>query len=1815
MDDLFLKEVVFRRVSMDERYIEIFLDSIGQVQSRKIYNAFLLRITQDITQVEEVLMAIEKMNREVSELGVYKRERFISKFNGERLFEYILSKPISIEEYSVSLQNLAQILRTKIMLPLIWPMHTSHLDLLMHLARQNKVSEMEMDVSLKKIDFILAGRIDPVYKYVEEVLILVDKYISIDKYIEQIKERVLEKSWPYTKAVPAQRVLLALLQKEPAPYEYFSSRSLNISRHSPFFIEDIDPIAQAVTSMCAMQLIDSEQEIVQPDINANINTEISKHQSKYQICPVCNSLVNIEHIRYLRMHKIQIESRQKQLLDKALTAKGKNLSLILHGISHLKECNTLEHLKYVIESLKKAEKRQFTQEQVGKLFQALHFFSITKEKSNYLVGISKSACNDRNIYKIITSLNILYHMPSSICTAFSSAVLSHQLLIEEEKVFTSTIILASSRKHKNVLRKQRPFIFSHFLFRLQPLQQAMKTLSYIYADGSLSALLNQQKYYLAPRLWQIGQLETYYKDSPEIGIFYAIYICESKDVYLSERQCTDIGATLAHADAVAIVYTAAAEPEKVFKRYSVDEAVLLTAHSLMSTLFAVRKVLEEKIIPRNNCIFFSLMHIVQIYFSAGRIGETDIKEVFSFLAHTGHLTGTAECDCNVKCYKSTFWLEFVKRMGGTISQYKYIIALEIEKEHRKVLCEGKDESMCLEDATSLSDALRRLTPYLMHSTHLSALALRKVLPQILSATVQEISMVVKSSWSLCRAAILQMLRLYIDTKDPRMREGLSQFGLLGMDALEEGSQNEPFFFLQKEEAFMEMEHASHKEIVNFFVFQILIPLYYDTMDDILLYVIQEILKTEEIEIDEKSSSFMERLRVSKYTLEIENTETKIFTIKSIPYKKGISHKKFLMSALSYLSQINGVHQEFVFLKDVLPVLNGVNNQSWPERHILLLARSYLFLLMLSLRNKHPTEIKKIFIPALREIEQGGQIDREIPRIIISSSLCFSGIFTNEELLLCGRYLKDNHYIVWVLERILKSAPDIEKDQILTDLQKALLALNEKDAVIGINESVSHLTAENLAAEFDTNNNHACLLYLNEEILHKTSTKDNPTPCKDIVEMAKKEGFDVKDALGKVEKSLRQWTDFSSPHLLSNRSSSMKTFILHMHLLKDCEILQRESLPSALSLLKERRVGLKTHAALDLSFGHLNILSLFNEQKSIDTVQKDALISAIRCARKAERYELAEKLVIRSILCSDWRVFYEKARLHLIRGNKGLAKQSLRQLIVHSDSENEYVHKALVLSAEVEQSEETYKRALEQIKTNERLFFGYAKYLEKRFPLQAFKMYCTALHYGTKRAQEIVPKLIHYIADVEKEFLLGESVKECVVELEKTAKKIDISVFLPYFVQIVTRLQHRDAAVEKVLSSIAVRLLEAFPGETLWKSLSVVKNELFPSKSEALLALIASAKFSVKYKFGNLQEFANRIVQISTMECRTGKVSLKTLLRNSFILYKGVAVPCSDFQQEIVSISDSVYVFSTLQRPKKIRILTSSGTFRHFLCKPKDDLRKDARFMDLSALLNFLFNSDTHCRGFLVRTYTVIPITLSAGIIEYIEETQSLKAICDKLYQEQGIDIKKQLGRDGMQRCKIGDRLAEILKNVSPVFGEFFRRAFPSPVIWMHARKRYVVTYAVMNAVGYLMGLGDRHGENILFDCQTGETVHVDLNCIFDQAKSLSIPETVPFRLTQNIVDAFGPTREEGQYRISLEKTLKFLSQRRDLIIANLRGFVHDPLGEWTGRNNSKTAIQVINATEKKIRFDDEIAKADFLIKESTSLKNLSEMFIGWLPFL
>ena len=170
----------------------------------------------------------------------------------------------------------------------------------------------------------------------------------------------------------------------------------------------------------------------------------------------------------------------------------------------------------------------------------------------------------------------------------------------------------------------------------------------------------------------------------------------------------------------------------------------------------------------------------------------------------------------------------------------------------------------------------------------------------------------------------------------------------------------------------------------------------------------------------------------------------------------------------------------------------------------------------------------------------------------------------------------------------------------------------------------------------------------------------------------------------------------------------------------------------------------------------------------------------------------------------------------------------------------------------------------------------------------------------------------------------------------------------------------------------------------------------------------------------------------------------------------------------------------------------------------------------------------------------------------------------------------------------------------------------------------------MSMVGYVLGLGDRHGENILFDESTGDTLHVDFNCLFDKGLSFEKPEKVPFRLTQNMVDALGVTGYEGVFRRTCENAMRVLRINEDTLLTLLETFIHDPAVDMVKKARRKPANAKITYTPKAVLesiqsklqglYRDEKmplsveGQVEQLLKEAVDPANLSAMYIGWCAF-
>lgn len=109
------------------------------------------------------------------------------------------------------------------------------------------------------------------------------------------------------------------------------------------------------------------------------------------------------------------------------------------------------------------------------------------------------------------------------------------------------------------------------------------------------------------------------------------------------------------------------------------------------------------------------------------------------------------------------------------------------------------------------------------------------------------------------------------------------------------------------------------------------------------------------------------------------------------------------------------------------------------------------------------------------------------------------------------------------------------------------------------------------------------------------------------------------------------------------------------------------------------------------------------------------------------------------------------------------------------------------------------------------------------------------------------------------------------------------------------------------------------------------------------------------------------------------------------------------------IEDSFELLPSLQKPKKIIVHCNDGKGRILLCKPRDDMRKDLRFLEVASTI--LHHAKRKRLQMKMRTYAAVPLNEEAGIVEWVEGMISLRSILSKLYGNQGININFPSFRD------------------------------------------------------------------------------------------------------------------------------------------------------------------------------------------------------------
>lgn len=278
---------------------------------------------------------------------------------------------------------------------------------------------------------------------------------------------------------------------------------------------------------------------------------------------------------------------------------------------------------------------------------------------------------------------------------------------------------------------------------------------------------------------------------------------------------------------------------------------------------------------------------------------------------------------------------------------------------------------------------------------------------------------------------------------------------------------------------------------------------------------------------------------------------------------------------------------------------------------------------------------------------------------------------------------------------------------------------------------------------------------------------------------------------------------------------------------------------------------------------------------------------------------------------------------------------------------------------------------------------------------------------------------------------------------------------------------------------------------------------------------------------------------------------------------------------IIGISHWQKEFSTpggINAPKRIECIGSNGKRYSQLLKGKDDLRQDAVMQQVFNIMNNMLNQSkvTKKDRLCVRTYAVIPLSKRSGILEWCTNTMPIGEYligAHKRYRPNDLspsDCRKQYSQYDRNHSfeRRHTNFVEICKKIQPIFHHFFYEKFYNPGVWFERRLAYAHSLATTSMIGYVLGIGDRHVNNILIDNSTAELIHIDFGIAFEQNKCLPTPETIPFRLTRDMVSALGTTGVEGVYRKSCEKSMEVLRQHKSTILTIVEVLLHDPLYSW-----------------------------------------------------
>uniref|UniRef100_A0A9J8AJD6 DNA-dependent protein kinase catalytic subunit n=1 Tax=Cyprinus carpio carpio TaxID=630221 RepID=A0A9J8AJD6_CYPCA len=275
-------------------------------------------------------------------------------------------------------------------------------------------------------------------------------------------------------------------------------------------------------------------------------------------------------------------------------------------------------------------------------------------------------------------------------------------------------------------------------------------------------------------------------------------------------------------------------------------------------------------------------------------------------------------------------------------------------------------------------------------------------------------------------------------------------------------------------------------------------------------------------------------------------------------------------------------------------------------------------------------------------------------------------------------------------------------------------------------------------------------------------------------------------------------------------------------------------------------------------------------------------------------------------------------------------------------------------------------------------------------------------------------------------------------------------------------------------------------------------------------------------------------------------------------YDGQSKPLPEYHAKITGFDERVKVMTSIRRPKRIIIRGDDERDYPFLVKGGEDLRQDQRIEQLFGVMNMILSQDTACsqRSLALRTYQVIPITSRIGLIEWMENTCTLKDFLSsrRTEQEQMTVTKKAKRVDTVNNFRRIEQMVpdDLLKRA-------FVRMSTTPEAFLSLRSHFSCSHAVLCISHWILGIGDRHLSNFMINTETGGMIGIDFGHAFGSATQLDL---MLYELTRQFINLMRPMAESGLIQSVMVHSLRAFRDDPDLLLNTMDVFVKEPSLDW-----------------------------------------------------